>query len=299
MHRMSVLVAALASVALGATASSARREDAARSATALERHRAAESARLRAHFDSVDVELRSRDVWALGPRQRAARARLIAWLRDYRDAGSFPENDRFTTAEPFFRDHRGVLCAMAYLIDRSGRGDIVDDVARTRNNAYIRELVDDARLVAWLDSTGLTADEAARIQPTYGPPPGGFPTASTEEKMSASYKAAAGTLIGASVVSSALSVVAPTRGIGLLTTVVGVAAAGVGIDGLSRGGDYRTLGAVTAGTGALAVVIGIRALRHRSLSGERAARAPAIDVAPALLGPARRDNLGLVLRARF
>jgi hypothetical protein len=117
--------------------------------------------------------------------------------------------------------------------------------------------------------------------------------------MRASYKAAAGTLIGASVVTSALSVVAPTRGIGLLTTVVGVATAGVGIDGLSRNSEYRTLGTVTTGIGAVAVVIGVRALRHLPLSGPSAATAPAIDVAPALLGPARRDNLGLVIRARF
>lgn len=301
MHRGSVLIIALTTTVAGAAAARSVHDLAAAGRSSpLERHRAAEVARLRAHFDSVDGELRARDVSSLTTRQRASRARLIAWLRDYRDAGSFPENDRFATPEPFFRDHRGVLCAMAYLIDRAGRGDIVDDVARTRNNAYIRELVDDRRLVAWLDSTGLTAAEAARIQPTYGPPPDGvIGGGKSENKMSDSYKTAAGTLIGASLVSSALSVVAPTRGMGLLATVVGVGAAGLGIDGLSRGSEYHTLGAVTTGAGALAVVIGIRTLRHLPMSGPGPARQPAISVEPALLGPARRDNLGVVIRTHF
>lgn len=127
-----------------------------------------ERIRLRAHFDSVLVELGARDVSRLTSEQRASRARLTAWLVEYRDAGEFPLNDLGTAGPvPIFRDSRGVLCAMAYLIDRSGREDLVDAVAATRNTATIAELVDDARLVAWLDSAGLSPWEAARIQPTY------------------------------------------------------------------------------------------------------------------------------------
>ena len=72
---------------------------------------------------------------------------------------------------PFFRDDRGVLCAMAYLIDRSGRRDLVDRVAATRNNAFIAELADDSALRAWLDSVGFSVTEAARVQPSYPPAP--------------------------------------------------------------------------------------------------------------------------------
>ena len=127
-----------------------------------------EVTRLVRHFDSVDLELRSRDVSHYTASQRANRAKLVSWLLDYRNAGSFPTNDRFAEPTPFFRDKDGVLCAMAYLIARSGRTDIVDKVAATRNNAFIRDLVDDPALVTWLDSWGLTAGEAARIQPSYG-----------------------------------------------------------------------------------------------------------------------------------
>jgi hypothetical protein len=126
--------------------------------------------RLRGHFDSVDAELRHAEVLQLTARQRSARVTLIGWLRDYRNAGQFPRNDRFRElAMPFFRDSRGVLCAMAYLIERSGRRDLVDRIASTRNNAFIAELADDSDLRVWLDSVGLSATEAARIQPTYQP----------------------------------------------------------------------------------------------------------------------------------
>src|SRR4051812_977464 len=134
--------------------------------------RRVEVARLRAHFDSVDTELRHSKGLRLSPSQQRARTTLIGWLREYRNAGAFPRNDRFPErAIPFFRDSQGALCAMAYLIQRSGRRDLVDRIASTRNNAFIADLADDSELRAWLDSVGLSVTEAARIQPGYAPPP--------------------------------------------------------------------------------------------------------------------------------
>jgi hypothetical protein len=56
---------------------------------------------------------------------------------------------------------------MAYLIERSGRRDLVHRIASTQNNAFIAELANDRELRGWLDSVGLSVTEAARIQPTY------------------------------------------------------------------------------------------------------------------------------------
>lgn len=81
----------------------------------------AEVARLQHHFDSVGVELESRDVSSLTRAQRGKRAQLAGWLQQYRNAATFPKNDRFAVPTPFFRDAEGSLCAMAYLIDRYGR----------------------------------------------------------------------------------------------------------------------------------------------------------------------------------
>lgn len=131
-----------------------------------------EQIRLRSHFNSVLVELGSRDVSGLSDDQLASRQRLIGWLGEYRDAGQFPLNDRYSTSPtPIFRDARGVTCAMAYLIERSGRRDFVERTAATQNLAYISELADNPTLIAWLDSVGLSVEEAGRVQPTYPPDP--------------------------------------------------------------------------------------------------------------------------------
>ncbi|MFN0245539.1 MAG: hypothetical protein ACKV2T_01440 [Kofleriaceae bacterium] len=56
---------------------------------------------------------------------------------------------------------------MAHLIEQSGDRELVERVARTRNNAFVRELAADLALRAWLEHVGLTAREAAQIQPSY------------------------------------------------------------------------------------------------------------------------------------
>jgi hypothetical protein len=134
---------------------------------------ASERTRLEQHFTVVEQELLARDVSALSAEQRAARARNIQVLREYARAGVFPHNHDFDDARmPYFRDPHGTLCAMAYLIAQSGNTELVDRVARTNNNAFIRELASDPDLIAWLERNGLSVAEAARIQPTYGPIPG-------------------------------------------------------------------------------------------------------------------------------
>jgi hypothetical protein len=134
-----------------------------------------EVARLRAHFDSVQKEMLARDVSHLTPAQREARIRHLRALWLYRERGIFPRNTRHPDrAVPYFVDDSGVMCAMAHLIASSGRRDLVDRIARATNNAYIPELAHDPQLVAWLDSAGLTIEEAARVQPSYEwekPPP--------------------------------------------------------------------------------------------------------------------------------
>src|SRR5262245_11721912 len=149
---------------------------------------AAEATRLRAHFAQVERELLARDVSVLTPKQREARAELILRLREYAAAGNFPRNE-FHPRErvPYFRDAHGNLCAMAFLIAVSGRGDIVDHIARTRNYAYVVDLADEPGLAGWLEDNGITLQEAARIQPSYD----GYPCCGDfEPKPSSGYMAA-------------------------------------------------------------------------------------------------------------
>ena len=220
--------------------------------------RAAEVSRLQQHFDSVDIELTSRNVANLNATQQARRATLAAWLRDYRGEAKFPKNDRFDTPTPFFRDSEGTLCAMAYLIDRSGRRDIVDKVAATRNNAYIRELADDPALIAWLDSSGLTVAEAARIQPAYGGD-GGIVFGPDDDVESDIALAAIG-LGSVSLATSAINVVKPSYLSGILGMLAGAAAIGTAASYRddSRGADRVANAAI--GLGALSIGAGVYGL---------------------------------------
>ena len=129
---------------------------------------AAEVVRIQAHFDSVLRELRTNAPADLSPAQRAARNAHIAELAAYRDRGLFPHNHDFGDAwTPYFVDHRGVLCAVAHLLATSGRGDIVERVAKADNNVWVSKLAGDREFTRWLEASGLTLAEAARIQVPY------------------------------------------------------------------------------------------------------------------------------------
>jgi len=135
----------------------------------------AETARIRRHLSMVEAELRATKVSALTPAQRAARAGNLDVLHAYWVRGVFPVNTDFPGRHvPYFIDRYGTRCAMAYLIEQSGYGDFVRRIATTQNNAYVRDLRGDTELGAWLSENGLTAAEAARIQPTYGSPADDF-----------------------------------------------------------------------------------------------------------------------------
>lgn len=266
---------------------------------------AREASRLRAHFDSVDEELRENTPPTLRPSQRAARTQLIGWLREYREAGLFPENDRFVgRVVPFFVDHRGVRCAMGELIHRSGRGDIVQSVAATRNNAYIAELLDDPRLVAWLDSVGLTVAEAARVQPAYNGG-GGYIIGDVETPRSGTYKSIATALSASSLAAIVLNMKRPSG----LSAWAGLAlgTAGVVSGSLRRGDDIPGEDGFTAASialGTASFVTGAYRAFHPRVTQPAApatsARISNLQLAAALMpvGAGRRQT-GLILSASF
>jgi hypothetical protein len=260
-------------------------------------------ARLRAHFDSVDAELRRHHALQLTPSQRTVRVRLIGWLREYREAGTFPRNDRIPKrAMPFFRDSRGVLCAMAYLIERSGRRDLVDRVAVTRNNAFIPELAGDPELRAWLDSVGLSVAEAARIQPSYGP----FPNVPEDQAVSANYALTSILVSGSSLTTLGLNLISPSKSTGwagVLAGSAGIIAGAVNLDG-NDGTDKVAAANMIAGGGALAVGL-YRLLSPRparpvdGLSSRPQSSNARIAISPMVIPTSDSPRLGLALQTSF
>ena len=260
--------------------------------------------RLRAHFDSVDAELRARSVAGLSTSQVERRSRLTAWLREYRHAGAFPVNDKFDSPTPFFRDRNGTLCAMAYLIDRSGRTDIVDKVAATRNNAYIAELADDPALIAWLDSSGLSVAEAARIQPAYN----GFPDHPPQPRVESDFALASVGLGSVSLATSAFNMVKPSYVSGLLGIVAGAVSIGVAANYFDDNRATDRVATAVVGLGAVSLGAGVYGLlearrndgdrdydRHRG----RGRRKISMSVVPDVELRASDPRLGFRIGGRF
>ncbi|MXW68074.1 MAG: hypothetical protein F4Z72_13885, partial [Gemmatimonadales bacterium] len=148
-----------------------------------------EARRIEGHLRDVEEALRRKATDALSAAQRERRNTALNWLREYRERGEFPHNHTHAGGRvPVFVDEHGTPCAVAYLLQRSGRENLVREIAGADNNVYAWELADDGRFSEWLDEMGLTLEEAARIQPNYAdyclcivaeamewtPPPGGI-----------------------------------------------------------------------------------------------------------------------------
>lgn len=130
-------------------------------------HVLGERRRIRRHLSRVEAELRTRDVSGLPEERRAARARNLDRLRAYRRSGVFPVNTEVPGTVPHLRDGAGTPCAVAYLMDASGASAAVDGLAARDNHVRISDLRG-GPLLDWLAEAGLSQQEAARIQPSYG-----------------------------------------------------------------------------------------------------------------------------------
>jgi hypothetical protein len=261
----------------------------------LASHVAGERVRLRAHFDSVLFEIGASDVAHLTADQRAARTELSTWLAEYRDEGRFPLNDRYTDGlTPIFRDARGVTCAMAYLIERSGRRDIVDRIERTKNLAYIRELASDPELVAWLDSAGLSVAEASRIQPTYPPNP--------DEIVDKSYAKMAVFFNSAAIATATWNLARPGNRVGFLGVFVGALTVLQSLSPDQLGNAQRrdkSIDAMSRVTGASAVIAGLWAINRKPPSTDRTHRLSGVEMAPIVGVPFGSQLFTVGLAARF
>ena len=247
---------------------------------------AAEVVRIQAHVDNVLRELRTSAPPDLSPAQRAARNAHIAELEAYRDRGLFPHNHDFADEwTPYFVDHRGVLCAVAHLLATSGRADIVERVARTNNNVWVADLAGDAEFERWLDASGLTLAEAARIQVPYVETPEEAGGSVSANRVNTAVAVIAGSLGAATIYWNARSST-PERSrlraaLGYTAGAIGLAVAASRMD---ADGAPLALGIATGTIGLGSAVMATRTLlAHRDGAQEQAA--PATEVQPTSLEP--------------
>jgi hypothetical protein len=124
-------------------------------------------------LDRLEVSLQKswtaaeRDAWRrqLLDSRRLQIARLVA----YRNHGQFPLNEGHASgAIPIFVDAHDTACAVGHLMRQSGLGREVGGIREASNLIYVPD-AEDGPLVAWTLTSGITLEEAALIQPAYGP----------------------------------------------------------------------------------------------------------------------------------
>jgi hypothetical protein len=94
----------------------------------------------------------------------AQRERMIRRLHAYWTAGDFVQNpDPGGGPGHFILDARGKPCPLASIIERSGRGDLVEEAARKNNNVKVVDLRD-GPILEWILQSGLTQEECVLIQ---------------------------------------------------------------------------------------------------------------------------------------
>jgi hypothetical protein len=142
-------------------------------------------AAIQAHLEATEARLREVDTTGWPAEQVAARLRTLDALSEYAEAGVYPHNLEALVADPrpvrldgmyaegpdespIFVDEHGHACAVAWLMLDAGFEDTVAAVHDTANDAWVHQL-DPMDLAPWLEVAGLTLEEAAMIQPTYGP----------------------------------------------------------------------------------------------------------------------------------
>ena len=131
----------------------------------------AEDRRIQARLQLVEELLRARRVNFLDADLQRARTHHLDQLRVYWQAGRFPKNlDGIDVRRPFFIDAFGTPCAVAYLMLQSGgrAADAARQIARTNNTIYADQ-IDSKPFHEWVVTSGLTLEELALIQPSYGP----------------------------------------------------------------------------------------------------------------------------------
>jgi hypothetical protein len=127
-----------------------------------------EQERVSSHLAFAEHVLRSRDVAHLSSNLQNRRAKMLDLLREYWQAGVYPGNyDHPGQRRPCFIDQRGNICAVGYLVEQTAGHDAASEINERFQYADISEM-DHGSLDNWIAESGLSRDEVALIQPTYG-----------------------------------------------------------------------------------------------------------------------------------
>jgi hypothetical protein len=126
--------------------------------------------RIQTHLEYVEGILRKKDVSHLSVTLQKKRTNILNKLHQYWTKGIFPKNyDYPNQRKPCFIDKDENICAVGYLIEQTTSRQVAESINENYKYDYLLDM-DDAVIDQWIVSNGLTKQECAMIQPTYGGP---------------------------------------------------------------------------------------------------------------------------------
>jgi len=127
-----------------------------------------EDLRLQTHLKYVENILRSKDASNLTKEQKENRLKILDLLNEYWTAGIFPRNYDYPDQRiPCFIDKDSNICAVGYLIEQTAGRQIAEEINSKFKYEYLLAM-NDQTVDSWIQSSGLTKEECAMIQPAYG-----------------------------------------------------------------------------------------------------------------------------------
>ena len=124
--------------------------------------------RIQTHLAFVENLLRNKNTDGLSNQEKINRDAALDLLHQYWTAGIFPKNyDHPEKRVPCFIDKDETICAVGYLIEKTAGRDVAEKINANHKYEKIMEM-HDAIVSDWIAQSGLTLEECAMIQPTYG-----------------------------------------------------------------------------------------------------------------------------------
>jgi hypothetical protein len=220
-----------------------------------------ENLRIKTHLQYVEHLLRRKDVSTLDKNLQEKRLHLLDQLHTYWTNGIFPKNYEFKGSRvPCFIDKQGRICAVGYLIEETAGRELAETINRRHRYHKILSM-DDGRVNQWIANSGLTKEECAMIQPTYGWTP--EPTIKT----SPAYEIGSSLLGGMNIAFNAVNILqirngASSPAVGVFSLWTGGASIFLGawhIHGRAdlKNQSQKTISMINIGLGSSAVILGI------------------------------------------
>lgn len=126
--------------------------------------------RLQTHLAFVEGYLRHKNVSHLSPELQQRRLLMLDLLHEYWKQAHFPKNEQYPgERRPCFIDASGAICAVGYLIEQTADRNLAECINAKHQFDYIQDMTL-KELCDWVNTSGLTSEECAMIQPSYGPP---------------------------------------------------------------------------------------------------------------------------------